>query len=333
MKNNSSIRSALKHLLTIVLALAFLWFAFRNTNMDRLFFYARSIKVEFLPLVVLFGIISHLMRAKRWVYLLHPLKDQPIRLWNSFCAVLIGYAVNIVIPRGGEVARLVTISKEEDLPWAGVLPTMLIDRLFDIAVLSILFGFTLFQLPVSIAASFPWLKTSGLVLVVLAIAGLVILPFVGKILKTIVPNPIGDPASFTAKMHKLAEQFEIGTRSLRNPAVFPPIAICTAVMWLSYWGALELMLFAFRLEKIVSLPQSLQVFTLSSFSVLIPTPGSVGSYHLFMSKALVLLCGVNQDLALAFASVSHLFSFIITNCVTAAFCILVSGFSKPRVSN
>jgi uncharacterized protein (TIRG00374 family) len=329
---NTTVSNVLKYLLTLVITVAFLWFAFKNTNLDKLLYYAKSIKLEFLPLIVLTGIASHVLRAQRWVYLLAPLKEQPIKLWNSFCAVIIGYVVNIVLPRGGEVARLVAICKEEDLSWAGVLPTMLIDRLLDIAVLSVLLGFTLFQLPASISANFPWLKTSGITLIVLAIIGLMILPFIAAILKAIVPASTETQSSFVAKLHQLAEQFEIGTRSLRNLKVFPAIAILSLAMWLFYWLGFQLMLLAFGIEKIVPMPQSLQVFTLTSFSVIIPTPGSVGSYHLMLSKSLILLCGINQDLALAFASVSHLFSFIISNCLAAIVCLIVGIFFKSRTA-
>jgi uncharacterized membrane protein YbhN (UPF0104 family) len=45
--------------------------------------------------------------------------------------------------------------------------------------------------------------------------------------------------------------------------------------------------------------------TLSSFGVILPTPGAAGSYHLFFSKALVALYDVPQSAALACATAVH----------------------------
>ncbi len=135
-----------KYALVAVIALTLLWLSFRGTDVLKLWKHVQDVK----PIPVFFILVSVLvgtfLRSFRWTLLLSPLRsssENPISQFNAFYAVLMGYAVNIVLPRGGEVVRLLSICKSERLPWAGVLATMLIDRMLDVAVLAILLGLTL----------------------------------------------------------------------------------------------------------------------------------------------------------------------------------------------
>ena len=173
----------LKQLLAAAFAIFLLWFAFKGTNLTELWHYSQNVKPFPVVLIFVSGIFGTFLRSYRWTILLRPLSDKKISQFNSFYAVMIGYAVNVAIPRGGEVVRLLTICKSENLPWAGVLSTMLIDRMLDIALLVSLLGVTLMILPPELLASMPWLKPGGLALLVGVVVGLLVLPNVGAILK------------------------------------------------------------------------------------------------------------------------------------------------------
>ncbi|MBI2810613.1 MAG: flippase-like domain-containing protein, partial [Candidatus Melainabacteria bacterium] len=268
-------------------------------------------------------VISHLLRAWRWIFLLKPLTDKKISLINSFCAVMYGYAVNIVIPRGGEVARLISISKSESLPWMGVLPTMFIDRLLDIAILGLLLGMTLTQLPKQILDKAPLLIPGGIAIALCSIVGLCILPMASKLIRWFAELPaIKQKLSpkLALTFENLASQFGVGTKSLTDPKTVPVIAGLTVLIWLFYWLNFYLMIFAFHLESRVSAMQCLVVFTIGSFGVLIPTPGNVGSFHYLVSQALQFTCGLDESQSLAYATVLHFFCSILAICVTAAAC-------------
>lgn len=316
-------KQAVKQVLGLLLAAVFLYFSFKDADFNKLWSYASSLNPTFLALLSLSGLLSHLIRAWRWTILLQPLSSKKISLWNSFCAVMYGYAVNVVLPRGGEVARLVAISKTESIPWAGVLPTMFIDRLLDVAMLVLLLGLTITLCPIPF--ELPWLIPVGMGMCVATIVGLVALPFVGKIgrallgidaIKKIVP------ASIFAKLEQLLLQFDQGTRSLTNPLNIGVIALSSFAIWGGYFVNLICMIYAFNLQNVIDLSKALVVFTIGSVGVLVPTPGSVGSYHYLTSKCLQQLGHINPDQALAFATVLHFMCFIVLTCVPAAFCFV-----------
>lgn len=312
-----------KQLLALAIAALFLWLSFKDAKFGEIWDYAKTSKPEYLFWVFATAVISHLLRAWRWIYLLKPLTDKKVSLFNSFCAVIYGYAVNIVVPRGGEVARLISISKSEKLPWMGVLPTMFIDRLLDVAVLGSLLGMTLTQLPKQILDSAPLLIPGGIAITICSIAGLFALPFLSKLIRWFAELPAVKSKlspKLAATFENLATQFGVGTKSLMDPKSYPAIAGLTVLIWLFYWLNFYAMVFAFNLESRVSAMQCLVVFTIGSFGVLIPTPGNVGSFHFLVSQALQFTCGIDESQSLAYATMLHFFCSILAICLTAAAC-------------
>jgi glycosyltransferase 2 family protein len=312
-----------KQLLALGFAGLFLWLSFKDAKFAEIWDYTKQTKPEFLFWVFFTAVISHLLRAWRWIFLLKPLTDKKVSLFNSFCAVMFGYAVNIVVPRGGEVVRLISISKSEKLPWMGVLPTMFIDRLLDIAILGLLLGMTLTQLPKQILDKAPLLIPGGIGIAVCSIAGLLVLPSMSKLIRWFAELPIVKQKlspKVATTFESLATQFGIGTKSLTDPTTYPAIAGLTLIIWAFYWLNFYFMVWAFNLESRVSPMQCLVVFTIGSFGVLIPTPGNVGSFHYLVSQAMQFTCGLDESQALAYATVLHFICSILAICLTAAAC-------------
>ncbi|WP_263831519.1 lysylphosphatidylglycerol synthase transmembrane domain-containing protein, partial [Salinibacter sp.] len=109
-----------------------IWTAFRKADYRWL-----------LPLVVLV-LGSNLFRAWRWQILVEALPDPEDRaghtararmLEASFSSVMIGYMVNYVAPRMGEVARTANLSARTPYRFSSIFGTVVSERIFDTAVL------------------------------------------------------------------------------------------------------------------------------------------------------------------------------------------------------
>jgi hypothetical protein len=316
-----------------VMAAGLLYFAFAGTDFAQAWKHALTANPLYIAIMCIVCLLGHILRAWRWIYLLEPIGNRKVSLWNSFCAVILGYAVNVPIPRGGEVVRLVSLSKSEKLPWAGVLPTMLIDRMLDLVMLGLLIGLTLALLPGNLVPQA--VVSAGVLVAVGSIAGLVALPWMGKFIRIFLGvKLVGEklPQAVATKLQALAGDFEIGTKSLTNMITWPLIAGQTVAIWVCYWLQLYMGVFAFHLEGQIDAVKSLTIFAISSVSVLIPTPGSVGTYHAAVKEALITIGGLPKDgnLAVAFASVVHIFGFILVPCITAAICIGIQSSSAAK---
>ena len=325
----------IKLLLTSAIAIIFLWLAFTGVDFSDILEHSQEVEAAPILLVGISVLVGTFLRSYRWTLLLKPLRadsESPIGQFNAFYAVLMGYAVNIVLPRGGEVARLYSICKTERLPWAGVLATMFIDRMLDVAVLAILIGLTLFFLPSETLTNMPGLATGGSVLIVVAVLGLCLLPHIGSIVekgltlafvKRYLPTRLG------TKLSKLVVQFDQGSGSLRSFARLPYIALLSALIWLTYWLNFYLMVLAFGLQDKITAIKCLIIFTIGSVGSLIPTPGSIGSIHYLVKMAAIETAQLSAEQALTFATISHLFIFIIFPGLIAAVVFLYKWMS-PR---
>lgn len=319
-EKRARIKKMLKQVLFLGVAIALLGFAFKGINASDIWFHAQNVKPLPLILTLISGILGNFLRSYRWTILLTPLSKSKISQFNSFYAVSIGYVVNMVLPRGGEVARLVSICQSEKLPWAGVLSTMLIDRLLDVGFLVALLGATLLILPPELLTTMPWLKTGGLALLAGVVAGLVLLPFVDTLLKKLLvlgllKNKFS--GSSKEKLFALAQQFDTGTKSLKSLSLYPYIAVLSAIIWFSYWLNFYLMVLGFGLEDSIDAVKCLIIFTIGSVGSLIPTPSSAGGFHLLVKEATVATAHIAPAQALAFATVLHFMVMIAVSLIPA----------------
>lgn len=83
---------------------------------------------------IVLAIFSHMSRAYRWKYTVKPL-GYNLGFLNSFFAVMIGYLVNLAVPRLGEVSRCVTVSRVEKIPLEKLIGTVIAERIADLIML------------------------------------------------------------------------------------------------------------------------------------------------------------------------------------------------------
>ena len=94
----------------------------------------RAADKGWLMLMAVIAIISHLLRAERWRMLLQP-SGYKGKLSYSFLSLMVGYLVNMVIPRGGEVSRCNNLHKLEKTPVDVSFGTVVVERIIDLVCL------------------------------------------------------------------------------------------------------------------------------------------------------------------------------------------------------
>lgn len=89
-------------------------------------------------------LLSHMSRAYRWKYMLEPLGHRP-KFWKMYHSVMIGYLINLTIPRSGEVARAGYYAKfQENTKFDKVFGTIIVERIIDMVMLGLVFGITIY---------------------------------------------------------------------------------------------------------------------------------------------------------------------------------------------
>ena len=134
---NSKVSKALKIVLPIGFGIYLIWYVFNllsEEEKSELFDAIQQTNYWWIGGSVCLGILSHISRAYRWKYLLEPLGYYP-KFANTFFAVMIGYIVNLALPRAGELSRCGALSKYEKLPFNKLLGTVIAERIADMIIL------------------------------------------------------------------------------------------------------------------------------------------------------------------------------------------------------
>ncbi len=312
---NTRIKTALKYLISIGLTLLFLYLAFRGTDFEKLgqalsganYWWALSM----FPLLML----SHALRAWRWKYLLCPVKQQ-LRFRNLFSAMMIGYMMNNILPRAGELVRPYAIGKLESMSRSAAFGTVLMERILDIISFMILIACIPAVYSGPLREAFPWLEEAGIWISTVTLLVLGLLVFL-MMRRDIVMRTLD---SFTRHLSKrragiverIAHSFLDGFLFLKEPKNYFMIAVLTIGVWGLYILMMYLPFLAFELVDRYSLDlgSALVVQAISSIGIIIPTPGATGPYHYFAIQSLTKLYGVDEDLARSYAVVTHAVGFI-----------------------
>lgn len=141
----SKLISALKILLPLSFGVFLIWLfydALCEEQKADLFVAFKNANYFWVFLALVFSLLSHMSRAYRWRYLIDPLGFK-ISFWNAYHALMIGYLVNMILPRAGEASRAGVLAKTEKVPFQKGFGTILAERAVDLGMLGIIVIITL----------------------------------------------------------------------------------------------------------------------------------------------------------------------------------------------
>ena len=138
-----NIKKVLKIVLPLILGGFLVWYSLSKISMDVLIGYFKEANYSWIFLGLFFGVLSHLSRAYRWKFMLKPLGFKP-KFANNVLAVLVGYLVNLALPRAGEVSRALVLTNYENVPFEKGFGTIIAERIADLIMMLSIVMITLF---------------------------------------------------------------------------------------------------------------------------------------------------------------------------------------------
>lgn len=256
------------------------------------------------------------MRAYRWKVILKSVKPDA-SMKNLFGSLMVGYAVNCVVPRLGEVARAVLIGRWENLSRSSMFGAIILERIIDVLFLCLAIFISALVWTEDLYFKLPWLKTS-LYISLVGIAVLIIFLFLiirykenfyGILLKIL--NKISK--KFADKIGYIFEMLIEGFKSLKGTknyvlTFFLSLLIMALYAFSSYVGFFTV---GMNYIKPVSYQMAWIIMTVSGIGIIFPTPNGTGSYHTLVKTALVLLFGFSEVISLSYAFLTHIISYLI----------------------
>lgn len=115
-----------------------IFISFRNVPFAEIVGYIVNINPWYIILSAIMGLSTLLLRTFRWQAILLPVKR--MGFWNTYHPLAIAFSLNCILPgRMGEFARPFILLKRENLKFSRILATVVVERIFDIFTLLILF--------------------------------------------------------------------------------------------------------------------------------------------------------------------------------------------------
>ena len=135
------VSSTLKIIIPIIIGVYLTWYFISHSTpqeKDSFIDAFKDANYGWIMLSLFAAFLSHLSRAYRWKFLLQPLGYTP-NLRVAYHSVMIGYIINLTIPRSGELARAAYYSKYEDASTEKVFGTIVIERIIDLVMFGLIF--------------------------------------------------------------------------------------------------------------------------------------------------------------------------------------------------
>ena len=305
---NFNKKQVLKNTITTLIVVVSIYLAFRGINLQVLWKYIIEANYIYIIAPIPIMVLSHWVRAVRWRTILKPIHKHS-SLYNLFSAVSIGYAVNNLLPRGGEIVRPYVFSKNENISFSSTFATIILERLLDVLTLLILFGFTFILYSDKILALLPSsidiTKITYLVVIFLiAVIFAFYPPFIKFVLNKLI-KPFSE--KLFNRINEIFSKFLKGFAIIKEPKLYATLAFQSILIWLLYSLPLFIMFYAFDFSsKGMNFLDAILLLVASGISFSIaPTPGSIGVFHWMVKIILVKFYGVSGEQALAFATVNH----------------------------
>lgn len=319
----------------LLIAAFFVYFAFRGISFRSLLHDALKANYLILIITVLVALLSYFVRALRWRAILQELKEDTsvVDTWGS---IMVGYMFNNFVPRLGEIVRGYTTGRLESISVSGVFGTIVLERLMDMLSAGVLFGVALFIYHGDLIGSFPFLRMAGIVLIAgsIVLGGVLYMASISekvqKLLLRIVTYVL--PDKFAHKVESVILSFLTSFRLLRSWKRVTIVTFYTVLIWFIYMLTMYIPFFAFSFGATLHLTfyDAFLLTLVTTIAWIIPSPGAMGVYHLFVSQALVIISHVPKAEALTYATLTYFFGYIAITIVGAIFSLLFTRRLKAR---
>jgi uncharacterized protein (TIRG00374 family) len=328
-------RSRLRAAIVLLLTVGLLAFFLHGVNLSDVWEKTREADARLLVLGVCVTLMTYVLRAFRWQYLLAPIG--PTRFSTAFPTTVIGFAASFLLPgRPGEVLRPYLLAKRENLPPTACFATVILERLLDLITVLLLFGvFVVLVDPASLSgdpAMYARVKTGGLLAAAVSVAGLIVFFFLARH-----PERLGAwalriervlPARLARLVASLVESFAQGLAVMRRPAHLLGSLALSFPLWLSI--ALGIFVTSHAFHMTFGYLGSFLVMTLLVVGVAVPTPGQVGGFHTAYKIAVMTFFGASESTAVGAAIVLWAVSFVPVTLLGLAF-MAREGLSLGRM--
>ncbi|MEM7055832.1 MAG: lysylphosphatidylglycerol synthase transmembrane domain-containing protein [Bacteroidota bacterium] len=326
-----TIRKIIQYTLPLAIAFLLLGYAYRDFQLYELAIQLQEAKLSWIVLSIIISLASHVVRAYRWQLLLQTLGFQP-SLFKTFIALMVGYVSNLLVPRLGEIVRCSALKRSAGIPTSHALGTVVAERAIDFVSLLAVVGGTL-------AIAFKQLNATLHEVVLINISPAVKILFLGSLLLIVLLVLLLRGASRSTSLQEhtvflksklFLQEMLKGINSIRALRAKKTVLSMTALMWILYYYAGYVGVFAVAETAGLGWIAGLSILTISSISITLPIQGGIGAYHLLVSSTLMAY-GITREGSMLYVTLMHSAQLLAT-IVVGGLSIILSAVTDEQGS-
>ncbi|NQZ75215.1 MAG: flippase-like domain-containing protein [Ekhidna sp.] len=308
----------LKVLISTGLAAVLLYLVFRNIDWSDFLSKTKSVDYSWVVLSIMLSVLAYVARAYRWNIILAPLGFK-LKTRRTLLAVIIGYLANLALPRLGEVTRCGVLKRNDDVPVATALGSVVTERIIDFLTLIFLFCLSLLwefdRIVTFFSDAYASVELPAYFIYSIVIAGIV--GFVAVVLIIRKRDQIG------GKFGKILKAFFEGVLSLRDISNVRGFVLSTILLWVVYYFMSYIIIFSLPETSHLGIGVGFMLLVTGGIALSIPVQNGFGTYH-GMIAAMLLLYGIDKTTGLFLATLLHT-SQIVAVAVFGTVALIISA--------
>ncbi|MBM3775926.1 MAG: flippase-like domain-containing protein [Acidobacteria bacterium] len=265
-----------------------------------------------------FALSTYLGRAVRWAVLMRPVCSHP-SLRNLLSATVIGFTAVTLLGRPGEFVRPYLVAAKERVSFSSQLGAWLLERIFDLLAVLLIFGYGLArvrQSEVRVGPALAWVLQAGGTFVALAsLASLALLValrnFSGPLRSRILRIISFLPEKRFKKASELLNAVLQGVESTRSHHALGLLLLYTILEWALIAACFFCVIRAFGAAAPFGLVDVLIFLGFVSFGAVVQIPGIGGGIQVVSVLVLTELFRLPLETATSIALVLWLITFIV----------------------
>ncbi|MGH9665044.1 MAG: lysylphosphatidylglycerol synthase transmembrane domain-containing protein [Bryobacteraceae bacterium] len=269
-------------------------------------------------LAVVLCLATYAGRALRWQVMVRPIKADP-SLWNILAATVIGFTAIVLFGRPGELVRPYLIAAKEKLSFSSQIAAWMLERIYDLLLVLVIFGISLSQISSSHVQTGPaigWiLRVGGYIVGFAGFACLFLLFLFSRL------SPAGEqrfldalrflPPVWYSRTARFLTAFLQGMQSTRSLGFVAQLLLYTFLEWSLIAASITCLFRAFPATAGFSLADVFVFVGFVSFGSVVQIPGIGGGMQVAAIVIFTELFHLSLEVSTSLALVVWLFSFVV----------------------
>jgi glycosyltransferase 2 family protein len=288
---------------TLALMAGLLWLSSRNVEFSKLVDALKSARWGYLPLGALLGMLVFPAKAWRWQIILG--KTKKPKYGSLLSAIMIGFMVNCMFSRIGELVRAAVLGAKKELKTSTAFASIALERIFDLCIVGLFLVISLLTITPSGSTesteNIALLHRGGMIMAVAFACGVIFL-----ICLRLRPNHTTRfvlffvswlPKKLRPHIENFLHSFVEGLNALHSVGQVISILILSIIHWV--FQVLFFYVLALCIPGLeLTFPGALLVFAVSAVGVgAAPVPFYLGVYHGTIMAAMAILGGSPEHVA------------------------------------